>query len=213
MPWLDKRPLWRAGLEFGLVFALLLLPWPGLAQVFSRIFCGVYNALGAERTLSVGYLVHLQPAAPTELPAAGSRVLWHAMFCVHNPLTGLETRLGFNTRSSTYLPLAALTAFVISTRLWRRPGARGAVPLGVAMTLAFSSLSLLTSALRFLALPRVQGVHIEAGALVLLDTAFGAFFVPPGMAYAVPLLAGGSMLWLTKKPARGVVASNAPWPN
>jgi hypothetical protein len=178
------------------------MPWPGLDQLFARGFCRVYNALGAERTLAVGYLLHLQPATATELPsAAGGRALWHAMLCVKNPLTGLETRLGFNTRTSTYLPLAALSAFMITARLWQRRGAGWAALLGVGLTLAFSAASLLTSALRFLALPRVQGVQIDASWLAVLDAVFAAWFVPPGMAYAVPLLAGGLMLWLTKEPA------------
>jgi hypothetical protein len=207
MQWLLKRPLWRIALEFALVFALLLLPWPGLDHQFARAFCGIFNALGAEQTLDVGYLVHLQPAAPTDLPAAGSRVLWHALFCVRNPLSGLETRLGFNTRSSTYLPLAALIAFVVATRLWQRRGASSAAVLGVGLTLGYSSLSFLTSALRFLALPRVQGLQIDASILAALDAVFNAFFVPPGMAYAVPLFAGTLMLWLTKEPASSSAAT------
>ncbi len=204
---IGKRPLCWLGLECGLIFAVLLLPWPGLDQAFARGFCSVYNALGAERTLATGYQLHLQPATPHELPAAGSRVMWHAMFCVRNPLTGLETRLGFNTRSSTYLPLAALIAFAITARLWRRPKAGWAAPLGVGLTPAFSSLSFLTAALRFLALPRVQGVQIDARWVTALDAVFLAWFVPPGMAYAVPLLAGCLMLWRTKEPAGGSVVA------
>ncbi len=203
---LAKRPLWRVGLEFGLIFAILLLPWPGLDHLFARGFCWFYNALGAERTLAVGYQVHLQPAVAHELPAAGSRVLWHAMYCVRSPLSGLETRLGFNTRSSTYLPLAALSAFVIAVRLWRRRRVHWAALLGFSLTLAYSSLALLTSVLRFLALPRVQGLQIDAGWSAALDAVFLAWFVPPGMAYAVPLFAACLMLWLTREPAPAAAA-------
>jgi hypothetical protein len=211
MHWLGRHPLWRAGFEFALVLAILLSPWPGLDQQFARAFCRVYNALGAQRTLAVGYLVHLQPAGENDLPAAGGRALWHAMLCVRNPPTGLETRLGFNTRSSTYLPLAALSAFMIAVRLWQRHRAGWAALLGVSLTLSFSALSFLTSALRFLALPRVQGLQLDANWSACLDAVFLAFVVPPGMAYAVPLLAGCLMLWLTQEPVPvGAAAARRP---
>jgi hypothetical protein len=203
MQWIDKRPAWRVVLEFALLLAVLLWPWPGVDRLFARAFCAVCNALGAQRALGVGYLVHLRPAIEKDLPAAAGRVLWHALLCVRNPTTGLETRLGFNTRSTTYVPLAALGAFVIAVRLWRRPRSGRAAILGVCSTFTFSALSLLTSALRFLALPRVQGLRLGGSSAAFLDAVFLAFVVPPAMAYAVPLLTGCLMLWLTDGAAPG----------
>jgi hypothetical protein len=190
--------LLRRSAELTLLLALLLGPWPGLDRAFCATFCGFVNALGLERQLDSGLLTRFEPAAPGSLESARAHEGWHAMLRVENPSTARATRLGFNTRSTTYLPAVTFLAFTLASRAWRRTRAWAAIGAGALVVFSFSALALTLSVIRFLALPRVSGIELGDGTVALLDAVFRAWIVPPGMAYAVPLLSGCWTLWLSR---------------
>lgn len=192
------KTLLRRSAEFACLLAFLLAPWPGLGQAFCGAFCGFGNAIALERKLSSGLSTRLEPAGASDLESARAHVSWHAMFRVENPSTARATRLGFNTRTTTYVPTAAFLAFTLAARPWRRERAWRSIASGALATLSFSALALTLSVVRFLALPRVAGLELDPGTIKLLDTVFLAWVVPPGMAYAVPLFGGCLMLWLSR---------------
>jgi len=197
------RSLLRGAAEFVLVLALLLAPWPGLDRAFSGAFSRSANALGFERRLDSGTLMRLEAPSEADL-AARAHGGWHAMLRVANETTGKATRLAFNTRATTYVPLAALMAFLVAVRAWRRERPLLGIATGALMTLTFSGLALALASARFLALPRVGALRLEPTQQALVDTLFLGVIVPPGMAYVVPLLAGCFTLWLSRErgPAR-----------
>lgn len=180
------------------MLALLLAPWPGLDTAFCGGYCRFANALWFQRQLDSGLSLRLEPATPGTLESARTHVAWHALLRVEAPSTQRVTRLGFNTRSTSYVPGAAFVAFVLASRAWKRTRAAGGILVGALVTLAFSALALTLSTVRFLGLPRVGGFEFGESFRALLDTVFLAWIVPPGMAYAAPLLAGSLMLWLSR---------------
>jgi hypothetical protein len=196
------KVLLRRSAEFACLLALLLAPWPGLDRAFCTAFCGLSNTFGLERRLDSGLLMRFEPATPNSLDSAHAHVSWHALLVVENPSTARATRLGFNTRSTTYVPAAAFLAFALAARAWKRTRAWPSVAAGAFATLSFSALALTLSVARFLALPRVSGIELTQSSVALLDAIFGAWIVPPGMAYAVPLLGGCLMLWLSRSRSR-----------
>jgi hypothetical protein len=101
------------------------------------------------------------------------------------------------------VPASAFIALLVVTRAWRRPKARLGILAGSLLVVAFSALALGLSCTRFLALPRVGALEIPRELQRLLDTLFMAWIVPPGMAYATPLLAAALMLSLSRKPTTG----------
>jgi len=194
------------------VFAALLLPWPGVDRVFSRGFSAVANLLGAETELASGLALRTEVAAPGELGPAHLNEGWFVICRVKSLRSQAATRMAFNTRATAYLPLVALLATCIALGVLRTRRGRWGFAAGLALLFGASLGAFALTLLRFLAQPRVRGIDLGSGLERAIDTLLVGWVLPPGMTYAVPILLGALLYavaggGLPRRDAREITAN------
>jgi hypothetical protein len=163
------------------LFALFVLPWPGLGPAY----CGFIGGWAAATLGDPGSSVTLRftpgPAASPPGQPWGLRV--HA----EDAVTGRFVGTALDLRRAGYMQSAAFAALVLVTKLrWSR---RLAILFGGLATLQLLPLLPLLSF--FSGKLPVQAFHFGAIAAAMVDIAYHALVAPPGMAFALP-----AMLWL-----------------
>lgn len=180
--WMRNRVLAFLG-AFVCVFAGLALA-QGHGTFYSKAHAAVGNALLGKDPLASGSKLHFE-ASDAELEAHPWRVTLHVQPAGPMP----AVLVPIDVRSLLYLPTAAFVALAIAVRLRSAREHLKLLAMGLAilepillMLVALPLLSFLggTGPIRVFSLSRPTHV--------LLQILYRALVVPPGMAYAVPLL-------------------------
>jgi len=184
-------------LSFWLV--VLLAPWPGLGEAYSRAAGAVGNALVGICKFD-GVLLHF------DLPRATAGVAdtgFGTELAIRNLATGQALRIPIELRTLTFIPSAAFLALTLASCIWR--DRRGPLVLiaGLAVLHVFLSVSLAVPILLFFANPLpMQLLELSTPVQWAMNVFYRSLVAPPGMIYAVPLAVWLSMLWVVPADAR-----------
>ncbi len=165
------------GLRLVLVFAVLIIPWPYLADSYITGFGHTANAVlwATDTGARIGY--RFEP--PDEIRANGS---WEAILRVEDRQLAQAARMRIGVRTFSYRPVATFAALLMAARLkgWRKNAFVGVTGLALVVLATFALTVLAT--LRF-GLARVLGMHQEQ----LIETAYESL-TTPALLYALPVL-------------------------
>ncbi len=161
LPRLDRRLGWTVGRAVAL-WALMLVPWPGLGDGFTRGFNAVANAvvrdvrwqaseefwfppsllasdpLNPRPTLAGEFLTAEDAdARPNLLRLMGEvsipNTLWYSIFRVRNTETGGAIRIALCVRETVYVPLAVFFALTFAAPIAKTRRFAASVGLGLAL--------------------------------------------------------------------------------
>jgi hypothetical protein len=169
---------------FVAIFAGLALPSPGLGPLHSRAYAALGEWLvgGTRFASGVRLLVDATPASLTAHPFQAT------LHVLPSDATGAVT-VPIDLRTLAYLPTAAFIALALSTPTgsWKKNARLLAVGLTLLVPLLF--LLIVTPILSFLGgTGPIQAFALGRATHVVLQLVYRALVVPPGMAYAIPLL-------------------------
>jgi hypothetical protein len=196
---LDRATLPARAGRFAVVFVVLLLPVPWLADAYVTAVGGLTNVLLPLADAPLGCRPRFQ--APEALRAEGS---WKAVLRVEEIETGRETRLKVDLRTFSYRPLAAFVALAAASpvRSRRRRAALWAGGL-LAMFLATTAFTALPFIERF-----ALGGAFGPGLTAAVRTAYQALSTPT-MVYAMPALVWWLAWRWAVRPEHGAPAAAA----
>jgi hypothetical protein len=182
-----SRKLAASLVKFGLVFALLAAPWPGLGHAFTGAVGSIATAIADPLSASSNVTVVVR--SPNQDEAQPD---WRGVIAVREDLpSGPLDRAGaIDLRRAGYLQLATFAALAVA---WPPSGRRRAL-LAASVALAIVAMCTAVPILAFLS--SVGAVDPGTALGALLSLASRALVAAPGMAFAVPGLS-----WLALSPA------------
>jgi hypothetical protein len=132
---------WWFALRFIVIFGLLIAPWPGLNQAYSRYFQS-FGQWSFDATGDSGRKVIFAPASG-EVPELDTRVTLENTALASSSGQVEGRRTGLNTRSIGWVPTALTIALVLATPIpWGRR--LGALAAGLVLIHLFIYVSLLS---------------------------------------------------------------------
>ena len=182
-----SRKLAASLVKFGLVFALLAAPWPGLGHAFTGAVGSIATAIADP--LSVSSNVTVVVRSPNQNEAQPD---WRGVIAVRQDLPAgpLDKAGAIDLRRAGYLQLATFAALAAA---WP-PSSRRRAFLAASVALAIVALCIAVPILAFLS--SIGAVHPGMPLEALLSLASRALVAAPGMAFAVP-----GLTWLALSPA------------
>jgi len=189
-PWLSavvrnaRGPLGDFFVAFGAIFAGLALPSRGLGPVYSRLHAAFGNWLAGATSFTSGVRLFVD-ATPESLATHPFQATLHVL----SPSMTRPVTVPVDLRTLAYLPTAAFIALALATPLgsWKK-NAR-LLGLGLALLVPVLFALIVTPLVSFLGgTGPVRAFELGRWAHVVLQLVYRALVVPPGMAYAVPLL-------------------------
>jgi hypothetical protein len=173
----EHRALLRFGLRFVVAFAIMIIPWPYLANSYVVVFDHAANVVlwATDSGARIGYRFE----TPDEIRADGS---WDAILRVEDRQLMQTARMKIGVRTFSYRPVATFVALLVAVRQsgWRKNTLVAVVGMLMVLLVSFAIAALAT--LRF-GLARVLGLHHER----LIETAYQSL-TTPAMLYALPVL-------------------------
>jgi hypothetical protein len=189
--------------KFGVLFALLIVPWRWLGAVYSLGF-SLVSTVALEAVVDEhDFRVRFAPLDSDTDPHPGEE--WSVVFSGTDATSGKTTTVPIEAREIGYVPFATFVALVFAPALeWRRRRAilaGGLLLLGARLALAIG-----------LPVAHFVGALTPGSAFdVAARVAFGALIEPPDMMYATPVVTFLLGLFLTR-PLDGSVSAPTPAP-
>jgi hypothetical protein len=103
--------------RFAVLFAIVMVPWPGLATAFNQTF-SVIASMVVDACFDDSEVARFHPADP-ELPADASLGPWDTVFTVSGGRDEPVLRVPLPLRRVAYVPLATFLALALATPVGR----------------------------------------------------------------------------------------------
>jgi hypothetical protein len=191
--------------RFAVLFALVMVPWPGLATAFNQTFSVIASMAVDACVEDPSVIARFHPANP-ELPDDASLGPWDTVFTVSSTRNEPALRVPLPLRRVAYVPLATFLALAVATPLGRPQKLR---ILGWGLALLVLRLALTV------ALPIARHFQVfgqETIADWLARVVYYGLLEPPNLMYGAPVVVWFLLLFASSPETISLAIRSGPSP-